>query len=94
MPGAVAVLDATNDVVRAEVRRLRALDAGERGFSYVPLGTAAGLTGDMRAACGSDNAAFLDADGTLRVALKGAEHAAARVEEPVSYTHLRKPSTI
>ena len=81
VPGAVAVLDATNDVVRAEVRRLRALDAGERGFSYVPLGTAAGLTGDMRAACGSDNAAFLDADGTLRVALKGAEHAAARVEE-------------
>ena len=69
------------EVVRAEVRRLRALDAGERGFSYVPLGTAAGLTGDMRAACGSDNAAFLDADGTLRVALKGAEHAAARVEE-------------
>ena len=49
VPGAVAVLDATNDVVRAEVRRLRALDAGERGFSYV--------------------------------ALKGAEHAAARVEE-------------
>lgn len=81
VPGAVAVLDATNDVVRAEVRRLRALDAGERGFSYVPLGTAAGLTGDMRAACGSDNAAFLDADGTLRVALNGAEHAAARVEE-------------
>ena len=81
VPGAVAVLDATNDVVRAEVRRLRALDAGERGFSYVPLGTAAGLTGDMRAACGSDNAAFLDVDGTLRVALKGAEHAAARVEE-------------
>ena len=80
LPG-VPVLDATNDVVRAEVRRLRALDAGERGFSYVPLGTAAGLTGDMRAACGSDNAAFLDADGTLRVALKGAEHAAARVEE-------------
>ena len=28
VPGAVAVLDATNDVVRAEVRRLRALDAG------------------------------------------------------------------
>ena len=81
VPGAVAVLDATNDVVRAEVRRLRALDAGERGFSYVPLGTAAGLTGDMRAAGGSDNAAFLDVDGTLRVALNGAEHAAARVEE-------------
>lgn len=81
VPGAVAVLDATNDVVRAEVRRLRALDAGERGFSYVPLGTAAGLAGDMRAACGSDNAAFLDADGTLRVALDGVQHAAGRAGE-------------
>ena len=81
VPGAVAVLDATNDVVRAEVRRLRALGEHGRGFAYVPMGTAEGLGGDMRARCGSDNAAFLDDDGTLRVALKGAEHAAARVEE-------------
>ena len=43
-------------MVRGEGRRLGGLDAGVRGFSYVPLGTAAGLTGDMRAACGSDNA--------------------------------------
>lgn len=81
VPGAVAVLDATNDVVRAEVRRLRALDADERGFAYVPMGTAAGLGGDMRAACGSDNAAFLDADGTLRVALGGTEYTAGRAAE-------------
>lgn len=69
--GAVAVLDATNDVVHAEVCRLRALGGQERGFAYVPLGTTEGLGGDMRACCGSDNAAFLSADGTLCVALGG-----------------------
>ncbi len=80
-PGAVAVLDATNDVVRAEVRRLRALGAAGRGFSYVPVGTAEGLSGDMRSACGSENAAFLADDGTLCVAIGGAEHALARADE-------------
>ncbi|WP_417340902.1 UDP-N-acetylmuramoyl-L-alanine--D-glutamate ligase [Gordonibacter urolithinfaciens] len=78
VPGAVAVLDATNDVVRAEVRRLRALGEGGRGFAYVPMGTAEGLDGDMRARCGSDNAAFLDGDGMLCVALDGKEHRAGR----------------
>ena len=81
VPESVAVLDATNDVVRAEVRRLRALDAHERGFAYVPVGTAAGLGGDMRAACGSDAAAFVDGDGVLRVALGGVEHAVVRADE-------------
>lgn len=81
VPGAVAVLDAANDVVRAEARRLRALAPEERGFAYVPMGTAAGLCGDMRAACGSDNAAFLDEDGALTVALDGREHVLARADE-------------
>lgn len=81
VPGAVAVLDATNEVVRAEVRRLRALTPEERGFAYVPMGTAAGLAGDMRAACGSDNAAFLSAEGALAVALDGVEHVLARADE-------------
>ena len=74
VPGSVAVLDATDDVVRRTVRALRAQTPAERGFSYVPVGTAAGLAGDMRAACGSDNAAFLGEDGTLRVAWGGREH--------------------
>lgn len=73
-PHAVAVLDATNDVVRAEVRRLRELSDEQRGFRSVPMGTSAGLTGDMRAACGAANACFLGADGALHVALDGAEH--------------------
>lgn len=75
VPGSVAVFDATNDVVRAEVRRLRALDDAERGFSYVPVGTAGGLSGDMRVACGSDNAAFVTSDDMLCVAIGGCEHA-------------------
>lgn len=81
VPGAVAVLDATDDVVRAEVRRLRALGEDARGFSYIPLGTAQGLSGDMRAACGSANAAFLAGDGTLCVALGGTEYRLLAADE-------------
>ena len=73
-PGAVAVLDATDDEVRAKIRALKAQPACERGFSYIPVGTKAGYAGDMRAACGADNAAFVDADGTLVVAAGGVEH--------------------
>ena len=72
--GAVAVLDATDEEVRAKVRALKAQPAEERGFSYVPVGTKAGYAGDMRAACGADNAAFVDGDGVLTVALGGVEH--------------------
>ena len=57
------------------MRELRTLDIEERGFAYVPVGTKAGLSGDMRQACGSDNAAFVDGDGVLRVVIGGAEHA-------------------
>jgi UDP-N-acetylmuramoylalanine--D-glutamate ligase len=71
----VAVLDAVNDVVRAKVREMRAAPASERCFDYIPLGTAEGLRGDMRARCGADNAAFLDAGDVLRVAFAGVEHA-------------------
>ncbi len=69
-PGSVAVLDATNDVVREQVRKLAAAGK-DRGFAYIPLGTADGLDGDMRERCGSENAAFVDAAGMLRVAFAG-----------------------
>ena len=90
--GAVAVLDATNDTVRALVRQLRSQPDAERGFAYVPLGTAAGIGGDMRAACGSANAAFLDGEepggGMLRVALDGRDHALASADElPLKGAH-------
>ena len=74
VPGSVAVMDASNDVVRAEVRRLRSIDGG-CGFAIVPMGTAEGLQGDMRARCSADNAAFVNGEGELIVALKGQEHA-------------------
>ncbi len=69
-PSQCAVLDATNDVVRGMVRQLR--DEGR--CPYVPMGTSAGIHGDMRAACGSDNAAFMREDGMLVVAIGGVEY--------------------
>ncbi len=72
-PGAVAVLDATNDVVREQVRKLAAAGDG-LGYSYIPMGTAEGLTKDMRERCGSENAAFVDGAGALRVAFAGNDY--------------------
>ena len=65
--GGVVVMDATNDIVRAQVRALKAIPDDERGFDYIPLGAAAGLSADMHEVCGSRNAAFLDAQGVLCV---------------------------
>ena len=77
----VAILDATNDVVRAKVRELKGLSFAERGFDYIPMGTADGIGGDMRARCGADNAAFIDEDRILRVAYAGSEHALLCADE-------------
>jgi len=60
--------------VRAKVRELKAVPDDERGFDYIPLGTKAGIKGDMRQACGAANAAFLDGDGMLHVAYAGSDH--------------------
>lgn len=80
-PHAVAVLCATDDAVRARVRELRAQSAAERGFAYIPVGTKDGVAGDMRARCGSDNAAFVNEDGILVVVLDGVEHELCRADE-------------
>lgn len=66
--GACAVLDATDDEVRAKVRELKALSREDRGFDYIPMGTKAGLRSDMREACGSACAAFIAPNGCLHVA--------------------------
>ena len=81
VPGAAAVLDATDGTVRAEVRRLRRMDDAGRGFSYIPVGTKEGYGSDMRAACGSRHAAFVDAEGRLAVAWGGREHRLAAVRD-------------
>lgn len=75
-----AVLDATNDVVRAKVKELRSQDDATRGFSYIPVGTRQGIESDMRAACGSENAAFVR-DGKFVVAWKGSEHVLCDVSD-------------
>lgn len=63
-----AVLNACDDAVR---ERLRALRAQGAPFAIVPIGTAAGVGGDMRAACGADAAAFRGPGGKLVVARAG-----------------------
>lgn len=68
-----AVLDATNDIVRKKVKEFRGEDDTQRGFPYIPVGSSAGLTSDMRARCGSENASFIR-DGKLVVAWQGKEH--------------------
>lgn len=80
-PGAVAVLDATDSRVRAKVRELRAIPADQRAFSYIPVGTKQGYAGDMRAACGAENAAFVNGDGVLTVAFRGVGHCLVREDE-------------
>lgn len=79
--GAVAVLDATDDEVRAKVRELRALSREERGFDYIPIGTKRGLRFDMREACGSDFAAFIAPNGCLHVAAPFVEADLARADD-------------
>lgn len=72
--GAYAILDATNDEVRAKVRELKAQSEDERGFSYIPVGTKDGIRFDMREACGAKNAAFVDSEDRLVVAAGNEEH--------------------
>ncbi len=77
--GGVAVLNAVDDEVRAKLRGAR--EAGGPSFPYVPLGTAAGLSGDMRAACGAANAAFRAPSGRLTVAWEGEESSLVFIDD-------------
>ncbi len=78
---ALAIFDATNDEVRAKVREIKAIPQQSRGYDYVPIGTAQGIHGDMRQACGSVNAAFVDDAGVLRIALRGNEYELINVND-------------
>ncbi len=81
VPNAVAILNATDDVVRRKLRELRTLTDEERGFALIPLGTKEGIHGDMRTCCNSPAAAFLAADGTLHVAFNGVEQVLVSADE-------------
>ncbi|WP_139652647.1 UDP-N-acetylmuramoyl-L-alanine--D-glutamate ligase [Raoultibacter phocaeensis] len=78
--GALAVLDATDEIVRAKVREFKARAGKADAIAYVPLGAKAGLRANMREVCGSENAAYLDAD-VLVVELQGRAHRLVRADE-------------
>ena len=71
---AVAVLNATDDVVRKKIRELKALSAHERGFDYVALGTASGIRESMIARCGAAAAAYVNKHEVLVVEYAGVRH--------------------
>ncbi len=80
-PGCTVVMDATNDVVRVQVKMVKAILAAEQGFDYIPMGTCRGLNESMREdECGSAAAAFLG-DGVLIVDFKGTKHYLCRASE-------------
>lgn len=76
--GGVLVIDAVNDVSRACIKELKGNP--NRGFSYIPLGSAAGLSVSMIDACGSDSAAWVR-DGMLAVSIDGEATDLIRVDE-------------
>ena len=80
-PGALAILDATDEVVRGKIRELKATPADERGFDYLPLGTAAGVRESMIARCGASAAAYVDENETLVIELAGVRHELCAVSD-------------
>lgn len=78
--GSVAVLDATDDVVRGKVKEFKACAVEGSGISYIPIGAKAGPGASMRAACGSANAAYAG-EGALIVELGGETHRLCRADE-------------
>lgn len=76
--GGVLVIDAVCDTTRNLIKEFR--NDSDRGFSYIPMGCAAGLDHSMRDACGSDNAAFLDGQ-MLRVDYDGKTYELVAADE-------------
>ena len=74
VPSSVAILDATDEITRQTVKAFKAMNPAERGFAYIPLGTASGLRESMIDRCGSENAAYVDADEVMHVVYQGADH--------------------
>ncbi|WP_350453980.1 UDP-N-acetylmuramoyl-L-alanine--D-glutamate ligase [Slackia heliotrinireducens] len=63
MKQGVVVIDAVNDIARSCVKEFK--NDPDRGFSYIPIGCAAGLDHSMAEACGSENAAYMRGDDLL-----------------------------
>ncbi|MDD6786148.1 MAG: UDP-N-acetylmuramoyl-L-alanine--D-glutamate ligase [Eggerthellales bacterium] len=79
--GSLAILDATDEVVRQKVKELKALTPEERGFAYLPLGTMAGIRESMIDRCGASAAAYVDGAETLVIELNGVRHTLCAVDD-------------
>ena len=71
---AVAILDATDEVLRKKIKELKALPREARGFDYIPIGTASGLHESMIERCGAEAAAYCNALGALSVEYQQCKH--------------------
>lgn len=78
--GGVVVMDAVNDVVRGYVKDLKRIPTAQRGFSYIPIGTAQGIGYSMIDACGAENAAYV-AGSVLMVDQAGVTNELITTEE-------------
>ncbi len=79
--GTAVVMDATNDVVRSFVRELKAIPDAERGFAYIPMGSADGIYSSMHEKCGSANAAYLGPNDELIIEWNGIKHTLVEASE-------------
>ncbi|MEG0758118.1 MAG: UDP-N-acetylmuramoyl-L-alanine--D-glutamate ligase, partial [Raoultibacter sp.] len=77
---ATAVLDATDPSVREVVKRFKSQTPQDRGFSYIPLGAAAGLSANMHEVCGSEHAAYVR-DGVLTIEFEGTSFSLLGIDE-------------
>ena len=81
VPGSVAVLDATNDLVRETVKKFKAIPEEDRGSAYIPLGTMAGYRESMRNRCGAKNAAYIDETDALCILFNDDLHVLSRTDD-------------
>lgn len=72
--GGLAIMDATNGIVRDMVRALKEKSDGNRGFAYIPMGTKDGIASDMHERCGARNSAWIASSGMLCVRFDGMVH--------------------
>lgn len=79
-PPGVAILVATDEVIRAQIREIKSIPADKREFTYIPLGTARGLSTDMRKVCGSQASAYVN-DAILTIDFEGQIHEVGRTSD-------------
>ncbi len=81
VPGALAILDATDEVVREKIRQLKSIPSSQRGFAYLPIGTSLGVCESMMSRCGAESAAYVNEQETLIVDMMGVCHELCSVSD-------------